>query len=94
MTPEETRARLLYRDGLMLILDKPAGIYCQHCIPGKGCGIYETRFEICRGFLCGWRQVPQLGDDWRPDHSGILMMMQEVDTLPDEHRAEHLREKA
>ena len=26
MTPEETRARLLYRDGLMLILDKPAGI--------------------------------------------------------------------
>ena len=26
MTPEETSARLLYRDGLMLVLDKPAGI--------------------------------------------------------------------
>ena len=26
MTPEETRARLLYRDGLMLVIDKPAGI--------------------------------------------------------------------
>ncbi len=26
MTPEETRARLLYRDGLMLVLDKPAGV--------------------------------------------------------------------
>ena len=47
-------------------LDKPAGIYCQHCVPGKGCGIYETRFDICRTFLCGWRQVPQLGDAWRP----------------------------
>ena len=26
MTPEETRARLLYRDGMMLVLDKPAGV--------------------------------------------------------------------
>ena len=26
MTPEETRARLLYRDGLMLVIDKPAGV--------------------------------------------------------------------
>jgi len=68
-------------------LDKPAGIYCKHCLPGKGCGIYETRFEICRSFLCGWRQVPQLGEAWRPDRSGILMMPQEVDKLPEEHRA-------
>ena len=68
-------------------LDKPAGIYCQHCVPGKGCGIYETRFDICRTFLCGWRQVPQLGDAWRPDRSGILIMMQEVDKLPEMHRA-------
>ena len=29
----------------------------------------------------------KLGDDWRPDRSGILMMMQEVDGLPEEHRA-------
>ena len=26
MSPEEITARLLYRDGLMLVLDKPAGI--------------------------------------------------------------------
>jgi tRNA pseudouridine32 synthase/23S rRNA pseudouridine746 synthase len=25
MTPEEMLARLLYRDGLMLVIDKPAG---------------------------------------------------------------------
>ena len=68
-------------------LDKDAGIYCKHCLPGKGCGIYETRFEICRTFLCGWRLVPQLGDRWRPDRSGILMLRQEVDKLPEEHRA-------
>ena len=26
MTPEEMVSRLLYRDGLMLIIDKPAGV--------------------------------------------------------------------
>ena len=26
MTPEEMGSRLLYRDGLMLIIDKPAGL--------------------------------------------------------------------
>jgi hypothetical protein len=28
-----------------------------------------------------------LGEGWRPDRSGILMMMQDVDSLPEEHRA-------
>ena len=68
-------------------LDKEAGRYCQHCIPGKGCGIYETRFEICRTFLCGWRLVPQLDAAWRPDKSGILMLRQEVEKLPEAYRA-------
>ncbi|HXL48834.1 MAG TPA: RNA pseudouridine synthase, partial [Xanthobacteraceae bacterium] len=26
MTPEEILARLIYRDGLMLVIDKPAGL--------------------------------------------------------------------
>ena len=64
-------------------LDKEAGRYCKHCLPGKGCGIYQTRFEICRTFLCGWRLVPQLDAAWRPDKSGILMLRQEVDKLPE-----------
>jgi hypothetical protein len=67
-------------------LDKEAGSHCRHCLPGKGCGIYETRFEICRGFLCGWRLVPQLGEGWRPDKSGILILTQEVDKLPEGYR--------
>src|SRR5581483_1379015 len=68
-------------------IGKEAGIYCRHCIPGKGCGIYETRFDICRTFLCGWRMVPALGPEWRPDKSGILMLMQEPAKLPEAHRA-------
>jgi hypothetical protein len=69
-------------------LDKEAGPYCKHCLPGKGCGIYETRFEICRTFLCGWRRVPQLGEEWRPDRSGVLMMTQDVAKLPEAYRAQ------
>jgi hypothetical protein len=68
-------------------LEKVAGRYCQHCVADKGCGIYESRPDVCRAFFCGWRQVPQLGETWRPDRSGILMMMQDIENLPEEHRA-------
>lgn len=66
--------------------DKPAGVICQHCT-GSQCGIYETRYDVCRSFLCGWRMIPQLGDAWRPDRSGILMMVVEAKDVPQEHRA-------
>jgi hypothetical protein len=65
--------------------DKKAGVMCQHCT-GAGCGIYETRYETCKGFLCGWRILPALGDSWRPDRSGVLMMVMEAEKLPEEHR--------
>jgi len=64
---------------------KPAGVMCQHCT-GTGCGIYETRYEVCRGFLCGWRMVSQLGDAWRPDRSGILLLIVAAKDVPQEHR--------
>lgn len=67
-------------------IGKKAGKLCEHCTP-KGCGIYETRFEVCRDFLCGWRVVPQLGDAWRPDRSGVLILGMEAGKLPEEHRA-------
>ena len=54
-------------------LQKPAGIWCKHCLPGKGCGIYETRFPICRTYFCGWHTLAMLGEDWRPDRSGIIV---------------------
>lgn len=65
---------------------KPAGTLCQHCT-GTGCGIYETRYETCRGFLCGYRMLPVLGDAWRPNRSGVLITMVEPEKLPEAHRA-------
>jgi tRNA pseudouridine32 synthase / 23S rRNA pseudouridine746 synthase len=33
MTPEEMVSRLLYRDGLMLVIDKPAGLAVHRVAP-------------------------------------------------------------
>ncbi|HWC63864.1 MAG TPA: hypothetical protein VG501_09595 [Rhizomicrobium sp.] len=60
---------------------KKAGILCSHCT-GRGCGIYETRPKICRSFLCGWRVIPALGPDWRPDRSGVMILLVEKNVPP------------
>jgi hypothetical protein len=52
---------------------KMAGVTCTHCT-AAGCGIYERRFPICRSYHCGWIHSPELGDDWRPDISGVMVM--------------------
>jgi hypothetical protein len=64
---------------------KQAGTMCPHCT-GKGCGIYETRYDVCRGFLCGYRLLPQLGEGWRPDRSGVLIIVLGPEDLPEPHR--------
>ncbi len=52
---------------------RPApGVACLHCT-AQGCGIYETRFPICRSYFCGWFALPELDETWRPDRSGILI---------------------
>lgn len=53
-------------------LRKAPGVACRHCT-AQGCGIYETRFPICRSYFCGWFGLAELDDDWRPDRSGILL---------------------
>jgi hypothetical protein len=63
-----------------LNIDKPevqkaSGVLCQHC-NGGGCAIYETRFDVCRSFHCGWLQLPSLDDKWRPDRSGVFIEFQ------------------
>ena len=35
-------------------LEKPKDVWCQHAKKGCGCGIYDTRPSICRGFECMW----------------------------------------
>jgi hypothetical protein len=67
-------------------LKKKAGVDCPH-LTSAGCGIYETRPPVCRGFLCGWRLFNDLDDSWRPDLSGVLIVKREVSTMPAEYRA-------
>jgi hypothetical protein len=60
---------------------KEGGLACQH-LTAKGCGIYQTRFKICREFLCGWLLFPELDEGWRPDRSGILILQVAQASLP------------
>ncbi len=69
MTPEETRARLLYRDGLMLVLDKPAGV-AVHRGP-KGGGSLEDDFEALR---FGLPRNPALAHRLDRDTAGCLVL--------------------
>lgn len=54
-------------------LKKTASVLCQHCDEGRGCRIYATRPEVCRGFYCEWRLNPLIPATWRPDKSGIFI---------------------
>lgn len=62
-------------------LHKKARVPCPHLAP-LGCGIYAKRPGVCQQFLCGWRLFAELGDDWRPDRSGVLMMRKAPAELP------------
>jgi len=53
--------------------DKPAGKWCRHCAPGKGCGIWDSRPEFCRSYHCHWHFDASLGPEWRPDVAKFLI---------------------
>jgi tRNA pseudouridine32 synthase/23S rRNA pseudouridine746 synthase len=69
MTPEEMLARLLYRDGLMLVIDKPAGL-AVHRGP-KGGESLEDHFEVLR---FGLPRNPALAHRLDRDTSGCLVL--------------------
>ncbi|MDP2411343.1 MAG: RNA pseudouridine synthase [Pseudolabrys sp.] len=69
MTPEEMLSRLLYRDGLMLVIDKPAGLSV-HRGP-KGGHSLEDYFEPLR---FGLPRDPALGHRLDKDTSGCLVL--------------------
>jgi hypothetical protein len=58
-------------------LQKLPGVTCPNCKVG-GCRIYETRPDPCRKFYCGWRYLPGLGNEWRPDKLGILIRFEQA----------------
>jgi tRNA pseudouridine32 synthase/23S rRNA pseudouridine746 synthase len=69
MTPEQMVARLLYRDGLMLVIDKPAG-FAVHKGP-KGGESLEDHFNALR---FGLPRVPALAHRLDRDTSGCLVL--------------------
>jgi tRNA pseudouridine32 synthase/23S rRNA pseudouridine746 synthase len=69
MTPEEMVARLLYRDGLMLVIDKPAG-FAVHKGP-KGGESLEDHFGALR---FGLPRAPALAHRLDRDTSGCLVL--------------------
>ena len=69
MTPEEMLARLLYRDGLMLVIDKPAG-WAVHRGP-KGGEALDAHFDALR---FGLPRNPALAHRLDKDTSGCLVL--------------------
>lgn len=69
LTAEEIQNRVLYRDGLMLIIDKPAGIPV-HTGPKGG-----ENLEMYFPHLCfGWAKPPALAHRLDRDTSGCLVL--------------------
>jgi hypothetical protein len=56
-------------------LEKPGGVWCPHCRPGKGCGIYETRPQECRTFRCLWLADPQFPEELKPERSKLVFAL-------------------
>jgi hypothetical protein len=54
-------------------LEKPAGRWCQHCRPGRGCLIYADRPAECRAFSCLWLLDERFGPHWRPSQSKMVL---------------------
>ena len=69
MTPEQMVARLLYRDGLMLVIDKPAG-FAVHKGP-KGGESLEDHFNALR---FGLPRAPALAHRLDRETSGCLVL--------------------
>jgi tRNA pseudouridine32 synthase/23S rRNA pseudouridine746 synthase len=78
MTPEEMGSRLLYRDGLMLIIDKPAGLSV-HKGP-KGGESLEDHFDALR---FGLPRRPGLAHRLDKETSGCLVLGRHRKALAD-----------
>lgn len=74
MTPEEMVSRLLYRDGLMLVIDKPAGMAVHRGAPSskdRGRESLEDHFDTLR---FGLPRPPALAHRLDRDTTGCLVL--------------------
>jgi tRNA pseudouridine32 synthase/23S rRNA pseudouridine746 synthase len=69
MTPEQMVSRLLYRDGLMLVIDKPAGMAVHNGPKGGVC--LQDHFDALR---FGLPRLPGLAHRLDRDTSGCLVL--------------------
>ena len=54
-------------------LQKPPGVWCTHCAPGKGCKIHDQAPAQCRHFHCLWMTDATLPAIWRPDQAKFVL---------------------
>jgi len=55
-------------------IEKPRGTWCVKCAVSIGCTIHKTRPQACRNFFCGYMLRPIIGDHWRPEISGMVIV--------------------
>jgi Fe-S-cluster containining protein len=58
-------------------LKKPVNKWCNHCVTGRGCGIYGERPGTCREYECLWlnsqsQKGKELPAQFRPDKLGCV----------------------
>jgi len=76
-------------------LQKTSHELCVQCREQRGCRIYASRPQVCRDYHCGWRLLPGLPDNWRPDLSGIFVdrvhfKAEAQDEIPAEYRRDFM----
>jgi hypothetical protein len=54
-------------------INKPADVWCRHCRPSAGCGIYHRRPSRCRTYACDWLARRGLPDHWFPAVSRMVV---------------------
>ena len=58
-------------------IQKEAGVTCRYC--RGGCTIQDHWPQLCRDYFCGWRRLKIMDDDWRPDRSGVLAEVEQME---------------
>jgi tRNA pseudouridine32 synthase / 23S rRNA pseudouridine746 synthase len=74
MTPEQMVARLLYRDGLMLVIDKPAGMAVHRGSPNSKDNARESLEDHFDTLRFGLPRPPALAHRLDRDTSGCLVL--------------------
>jgi hypothetical protein len=76
---------------------KPAGQWCHHCKPGRGCAIWQSLPTKCASYFCVWRLDPALGLEWKPEKARFILTHAHEEAplavvldpaMPDAHRRE------